>query len=241
MIIGHRGAAALAPENTLSGINKAADIGIDWIEIDTQLSLDAVPVIFHDETIDRCSNGEGKLATLTLSELKALDFGAWFSDEFSNEKIATLAEVLVLCRERSLSINLEIKVHHDDQAQLLVQQVAKVIAAEHFPKSQLLLSSFSVSALEHCQRVMPEIRRGFLTSSSSSECLTEVEHLDLYSVHADQATLTEEMALVIGEKGLELMIWTLNDPSKKNVFKAMNVSGIITDDPNLFMGNSGEC
>lgn len=94
MIVGHRGAAALAPENTLAGIEKVADIGIHWVEIDTQLSADGIPVIFHDETVDRCTNGSGKLASFTLNELKQFDAGSWFEAAFSHEKIPTLEETL---------------------------------------------------------------------------------------------------------------------------------------------------
>lgn len=79
MIIGHRGVAALAPENTLSGINAAADLGIKWVELDVQLTRDNVPVLFHDESVNRCTNGIGRLDLFTLAQLRELDAGAWFT------------------------------------------------------------------------------------------------------------------------------------------------------------------
>ncbi|CAG22877.1 putative glycerophosphoryl diester phosphodiesterase [Photobacterium profundum SS9] len=99
MITGHRGAAALAPENTLSAIQKAVESGIEWVEIDTQLSADNIPVIVHDKTVKRCSNGKGCVGELTLAELKALDVGSWFSNEFAGETIPTLEETLLACKK----------------------------------------------------------------------------------------------------------------------------------------------
>jgi len=234
MIVGHRGAAALAPENTLAGFNKAADVGIHWIEIDTQLTADGIPVIFHDETVDRCTNGSGKLASFTLKELKQLDAGSWFAAAFSNEKIPTLEETLQTCLEKELSINLELKIHHSFQAAPLVENVAAVIKSFGFPFDRLLLSSFSINALEACQSLLPEIRRGYITKVKSIDYLNEVGQLDLYSVHVDQNVLTREMAKAITDSGYVLNIFTLNDPSKFSAFTQMKVSDMITDDPTLF-------
>ncbi|MDX2320648.1 MAG: glycerophosphodiester phosphodiesterase family protein, partial [Moritella sp.] len=132
MIVGHRGAAALAPENTLASIKRAADEGLNWVEIDTQLTADGIPVLFHDETVARCTNGSGKLASFTLNELKQLDAGSWFESAFRNEKIPTLEEALQICLEKELSINLELKIHHSFQAAPLVKSLAAVIKSFGF-------------------------------------------------------------------------------------------------------------
>ena len=83
MITGHRGAASLAPENTLVSIEQAAKAGADWVEIDAQLSADGIPMVFHDKTVNRCTNGTGNIADLDLTALKALDAGSWFGSELS--------------------------------------------------------------------------------------------------------------------------------------------------------------
>lgn len=234
MIVGHRGAAALGPENTLCGIKKAADIGIHWVEIDTQLTADGIPVIFHDETVDRCTNGSGKLASFTLNQLKQLDAGSWFDPKFKNEQVPTLEQALHLCIEQNLCLNLEIKVHHSDQVAALVANVAAAIMPSGFPLDKLLLSSFSLSALKACQSLMPDIRRGYITEEKHIDYLYKVEQLDLYSVHVKHSLLTDEMATEITGRGYVLNIWTLNDPSKCAAFSAMKVSDIITDNPLLF-------
>ncbi|MFC1233648.1 glycerophosphodiester phosphodiesterase family protein [Vibrio sp. F74] len=234
MIVGHRGAAALAPENTLAGIKKAAEVGIHWIEIDTQLTADHIPVIFHDENLERCTNGTGKLASLALNELKQLDAGSWFGESFSNETIPTLEEALQTCLDNDLNMNLELKIHHSEQVAPLAEKVAEIIKSFGFPYDRLLLSSFSLSALALCQSLLPEIRRGYITEEKSTDYLDNVRKLDLYSVHVDQKVLTNDMACSITNEGYVLNIWTLNDPEKMTTFAQMKVKNIITDNPELF-------
>jgi glycerophosphoryl diester phosphodiesterase len=94
--IGHRGAAHYAPENTLPSIAKAVELGFDYIELDVRFTRDGVPVLMHDKTIDRTTNGSGDIASLTLDEVKQLDAGSWFADEFAGTTVPTLREALEL-------------------------------------------------------------------------------------------------------------------------------------------------
>ena len=108
-VIGHRGAYNSAPENTLIAFRKAAQLGARWVEIDVRLSSDKVPVIFHDNEVNRTTNGQGPVGTLTLKSLKKLDAGSYYHTDFSGEKIPTLLETISLCIELNLGINIEIK------------------------------------------------------------------------------------------------------------------------------------
>ncbi len=234
MITGHRGAAALAPENTLAGIQKAVESGIKWIEIDTQLSADNIPVIIHDKTVRRCTNGKGRVGDLTLAELKVLDAGSWFSKEFKGETIPTLEEALLACQENNLNMNLEIKIHKEHEVKPLVEKVVETVKHLNFPIEKLLFSSFSKTALAHCQALYPEVRRGFITEHKPFNMLDTIKPLDLYSLHIDHRILNEKLAKSIKEMGLTLMIWTLNDPKKVDKFTAWGVDNIITDKPNVF-------
>ncbi|MDF5393565.1 glycerophosphodiester phosphodiesterase family protein, partial [Vibrio parahaemolyticus] len=99
LLIGHRGVAGSYPENTKISIQAAIDLGLKWVEVDIQPTKDNVLVVCHDHTVNRCSNGQGRVDELTLEELKALDFGSWFSTDFSGEKILTLDELLTLATE----------------------------------------------------------------------------------------------------------------------------------------------
>ncbi|WED22780.1 glycerophosphoryl diester phosphodiesterase [Vibrio sp. JC009] len=234
MIMGHRGAAALAPENTLAGVRAAVKAGVSWIEVDTQLSADGVPVITHDASVARCTDGEGQVAELTLRELKKLDAGSWFGPEFSKEPIPTLEELLVFCAENQVGINLELKVHCESQVEALVKSVATVIRQSSFPAGQLLISSFSKGAIEEIKQALPEIRIGYITEEETTDYLQELARLDMYSVHVNQKILTQPMAEAILAAGYELNIWTMNNPEKRNDFEQIGVSNIITDDPSLF-------
>ena len=111
-IIGHRGASMYAPENSASSLEVASSFGLEWVETDVQITLDNKLVIFHDEKLDRTSNGEGFLALQKLAELKKLDIGSWFSEEFTGEKILTFVEFLDLIKKYEFSLQLEIKHMH---------------------------------------------------------------------------------------------------------------------------------
>jgi glycerophosphoryl diester phosphodiesterase len=235
MIAGHRGAASIAPENTLSGFKKALQSGAKWIELDTQLSADKTPIIFHDETVDRCTNGQGFVADLTFEQLQSLDAGSWFSEAFTGEKIISLEQTLLFFMENDLSMNLEIKIHHPHQAQPLVTEVAQVIAKVNFPAEKLILSSFSELALEHCHKLMPNIRLGYITEYNPLNSLEKLKPLNLYSVHLDYKILDKAMAKTIKDAGLKLVIWTLNDLTQADKFRSWGVDIIITDKPDVFV------
>ncbi|RBW47012.1 glycerophosphoryl diester phosphodiesterase [Psychromonas sp. B3M02] len=235
MIAGHRGAASLAPENTLSAFKKALQSGAKWIELDTQLSADKIPVIFHDETVDRCTNGEGLVADFTFSQLQALDTGSWFSAVFIGEQIISLEQTLLFFMENDLNMNLEIKVHHSEQAEPLVDAVSKVLAKVNFPNEKLIISSFSELALAHCHRVMPSIRLGYITDKNPLIKLEKLKPLNLYSVHIDHKILEETMAKKVTDSGLKLIIWTLNDVTQADKFRSWGVEMIITDKPDVFV------
>ena len=117
----------LAPENTLSVFNNAAEFGCKWIEVDVQLSQDKVPVVFHDKMVNRCTNGSGVVSEMTLESLKSLDAGLWFGEEFHGERIPTLKKTLLLARDSNLKVNIVIKVYPEDDVVLLCEQIKQVV------------------------------------------------------------------------------------------------------------------
>ncbi len=231
MITGHRGAALLAPENTLVGIERAAQSGAQWVEIDTQLTADDIPVIIHDQSVNRCTNGEGKVSELDLKTLKTLDAGSWFHNDFAGTRIPTLVEALNKCVELNLSLNLEIKLYGDDQAERLVKAVAETITTHQYPLDRLLISSFSADVLSLCRRYLPKVRLGYICEQWHDDILEKLNPLDLFSVHIDHKALTPNIAKSILKQGFILKIWTLNDPEKVQYFYDLGVNNIITDMP----------
>ncbi|MEZ8630566.1 glycerophosphoryl diester phosphodiesterase [Vibrio lentus] len=234
MITGHRGAASLAPENTLVSIEQAAKAGATWIEIDTQLSADGTPMVFHDKTVNRCTNGTGNIADLDLTALKTLDAGSWFGSEFAGTTIPTLSEALDKCLELDVTLNLEIKIYDDKAIQPLVEKVAALVEQKQFPVEKLLISSFKKEALNLCQQMMPEVKRGFICEVWNDFSLESVKSLDLYSIHIDHRILDEKTAKAIKDSGAVLKIWTLNDPKLASKYLNLGVDNIITDVPNKF-------
>src|SRR5215471_16471459 len=108
-IIGHRGGGALAPENTLAGIRKAAESGIRGVEFDVMLSSDGIPVLMHDETLERTTNGRGSVSATSFAKLASLDAGAWFGPGYRNERVPSFESAGRLCAELGLWANVEIK------------------------------------------------------------------------------------------------------------------------------------
>ncbi len=108
-ILAHRGASAYAPENTMAAFKKAIEMNADGIELDVHLSKDGYIVIIHDERVDRTTDGKGEVKDFSLDELKKLDAGSWFSDEYKGEKIPTLEELLSLIKNTEIYLNIEIK------------------------------------------------------------------------------------------------------------------------------------
>ena len=113
-VIAHRGASAYAPENTLASFALACTLGADWFELDCTLTRDGEVIVIHDDTVDRVTNGKGKVATLTLAELRRLDAGSWKSPQFAGERLPTLDEALALARDHHAGVYIEIKPCADD-------------------------------------------------------------------------------------------------------------------------------
>ena len=121
--IAHRGLCTEAPENTLSAFRLAAERGFNYVECDVRLTRDGVPVLIHDETVDRTSNGTGNVSDMTYGELSQLDFGSWLSADFAGEKIPTLTEFLTLCRNKGLHPYIELKGFSESDTEVVIHQI----------------------------------------------------------------------------------------------------------------------
>ena len=191
-------------------------------------------MVFHDRTVDRCTNGTGNIADLDLTALKTLDAGSWFGIEFAGTTIPTLSEALDKCLELDVTLNLEIKIYDDKAIKPLVDQVIALIKQKDFPSEKLLISSFKKEALSLCQQIMPEVKRGFICEVWNDFSLESLKSLDLYSIHIDHRILDEKTAKAIKASGAVLKIWTLNDPQLASKYLNLGVDNIITDVPNKF-------
>jgi glycerophosphoryl diester phosphodiesterase len=160
-IVGHRGAAGCAPENTLAAFCEGLAQRADIIELDVQLSADGHVVAFHDDQLDRTTNGQGRVSEKTLAELKALDAGSWFDPRFAGEPIPTLEKVLTWAKDRvPLFVELKYAGRVDPGAALDDAVVAQIVA--HAMLDQVMVISFNHRALRRVKARVPGLATGAL-------------------------------------------------------------------------------
>lgn len=234
-LIAHRGLSAHAPENTLAAIRVAHAAGFEWVELDVQLLGDGTPVIWHDPGMRRCSNGRGKLAKLRLEQAKEFDVGAWFSDGFAGERMATLDEALTLIDELNMGLNLELKVAAGRDPEALAESAIPRLL-EVLPYQRRLVSSFSLAALEHSRDLADasQLALGVLYGSIPRSWDQDVSRFQAFSVHGDWTRLKEKRARRIHAAGVALLCYTANDPGALNKYWDWGVTAVISDDPGRF-------
>lgn len=165
-IVAHRGSRINRPENTLTAFEEAIRVGADGIELDVHLSKDGEVVVIHDETVDRTTNGSGRVRHLTIAELKELDAGSWFDAAFAGEKIPTLLEVLELLERTGFrgSLNIEFKTGFHPYPNM-EQKVQVLLDKKDWP-FDIMYSSFSLRALLRMHRLDPTAEVAYLVKKS---------------------------------------------------------------------------
>lgn len=224
-LIGHRGAKALAPENTLASIRAARDAGASWVEIDAKLAGDGIPVLIHDVTLDRTTDRSGPVVALTSAELAAVDAGG-------GEGVPTLAQCLALCRRLGLGLDLEIKPDPDTGAETARAVLAVLVAEGWGAKDPLIITSFDRDALAVARDAAPDIPRGFLIDAWHPDWREAAVDLGVVAVipWTRQIDGPDQIA-EIRDGGWVPMVFTVNDPERAKQLYAWGVAGIVTDDP----------
>lgn len=237
-LIAHRGLSARAPENTLVAVRAAQAAGCSWVELDVQLLGDGTPVIWHDATVKRCSDGRARLADLDLPGARRLDVGGWFGDEFRGERMATLSEMLALIDALGLGLNLELKVNRGRSPAALVE-AALPAALDALPPERLIVSSFNAEALACTRDMSPAARLalGVLFEGIPDDWRQSCETLEAFSVHVDWKRLSRRAARAVHEAGYPLLCYTANDPAAFAHQWDWGVTSAISDDPTRFVGH----
>src|SRR6195256_1749674 len=166
-VVGHRGGGALAPENTLAGIRKAAAMGFRGVEIDVMLSADKVPLLIHDETLDRTTSGRGSVSATPYARLASLDAGAWFGPQYRGERVPSFEEAGKLCAHLGLWANVEIKPARGFERETAVAVAKLALELWSVPPAPLL-SSFEPVSLDAARAAAPDLDRGYLTDRLAS-------------------------------------------------------------------------
>lgn len=194
-LIGHRGVAALAPENTLASFELASKQGIEWVEFDVRLTRDEHLIIFHDDTLERTTNGSGLVNEHTLDHLIQLDAGSWFAPRFKGQTIPVFSKMITTLNQLQLFSNIELKVppnaskHHcDTLVDLLIDNLK-----HYWPKDNPwpLVSSFQWELLIRLRAKMPDIPIGFLQENCSYDMIEIVTSTPNSALHCGYESLTE--------------------------------------------------
>jgi len=238
-VIGHRGAAGLAPENTPASFRKAAALGARWVEFDVHLSKDSVPVILHDDTVERTSDGRGAVAALDLAELKRLDAGRWFAPEFAGERIPTLVETFALLETLDLGAAIEIK-PSPGAAEATATAVLELVLArwpEQLPPP--MVSSFDRAALARARDVAPGVMRALLVREVPTDWRAEMDRLGCTALHASHRTLGAAAVRAVAQTGIPLFAYTVNEPARAAELFAWGVASVFSDRPDLVAAAAG--
>ncbi|MGA9396254.1 MAG: glycerophosphodiester phosphodiesterase [Azonexus sp.] len=227
--IAHRGGGTLAPENTLAGIRLAASLGYKAVEFDVMLTADGTPVLIHDETLERTTNGGGSVCATPDSQLFVLDAG-------QGERIPRFVDAAALCIELGLLANVEIKpaTGHDVATAEVVSRLT--VDLWRGVAVQPLLSSFSLVALEVARDVAPEIRSGILFEAPPADWLAELRHLRAFSLHCDAKLLNDEVLAEAQAHDVPVLCYTVNSEKQAKMLFARGVSSLFTDRLDLFPG-----
>ena len=233
-VIGHRGAAGHAPENTLAGLRAAASLGATMVEFDVRLTRDGVPVLIHDGTLDRTTKGRGPVARRSLKALKALDAGAWFDRSFAGETIPTLEEALLECRRLRLGANIEIKASgsRTEATATATMAVAAAVALGTRP----LVSSFSPIALRAARRASEDWPLGLLLGARPDGWRSLADELGVATLNVDGNRSTPAAIARFRTTGRPVLAYTINDPVRAQDLLDMGVAAIITDLPDRIVG-----
>lgn len=219
----HRGASADAPENTLVAFAAAEAAGADGIELDVHLSRDGVPVVIHDERVERTTDGRGRVAGLSLAELRRLDAGGWFSPRFAGEPIPVLEEVLDWAGDR-LRLNIEIKEAAAGQALLDL--------LPRYPRVRVLVSSFDHRLLAELRRRDGNLPLGFLFEEDGwHRVLRRALACGAESLHPRADRVSRPLLAACKRAGLALCPWTVDDPGHIRALRRLGIDGLFTNDP----------
>ncbi|MDD5503084.1 MAG: glycerophosphodiester phosphodiesterase family protein [Candidatus Thermoplasmatota archaeon] len=233
LTVGHRGANAYAPENTLASFRKAILMGMDMIELDVHMTSDSQLAVIHDDTVDRTTDGTGYIYSMTMEDLKKLDAGSWFNASFTGERIPTLEESLALVKQYGIKVNIEIKTVPMTYPGI-EQQVVDMVHSMGMT-DQVLISSFSPYSTMYCG-LNSDIQCGMLMNFDSPpglECSIIAAFAE--AIHPEASFTTQDLVNSAHSSGLKVNVWTVDDPVDMMAFYEMGCDGIITNCPDVLL------
>jgi glycerophosphoryl diester phosphodiesterase len=238
LIIGHRGASAVAPENTLAAFREAIAVGADGIEFDVRLTRDGVPVVIHDNTLRRTGGLSQRIADLTWAEVAKVDVGSWFSRSFANETVPGLAELFTLFESNNSTLYLEMKCDSAAEYAPLAKACCELIAQREL-KERVVIECFQLPAL----RIVSELSSDIKTVALFEPSISNPSVLSDQSI-INKATDVGAVALALHHRlarrslvekakaaGMHVAVWTVDDPAWLERAHSLGIDALITNNP----------
>jgi glycerophosphoryl diester phosphodiesterase len=241
LVVAHRGASAEGPENTLAAFRLALEQGAPAVECDVHLSADGYPVVIHDETVDRTTNGKGAVAALTRAALRGLDAGSWRGPQFAGEPIPTLEETLGLCAGRA-RLFIEIKMGRAQEERVrLVDATLEAVggAVAQRGRTEVAVISFDPEVVALVARRRPDLPLGLLWGPRQAlgqrpgALLRKAADLGAGFAAPHHGLVDRAFVGAAREAGLPVSVWTVDDPSRMRALVDLGVQGVTTNRPDL--------
>lgn len=232
--VAHRGYSSVAPENTLAAVAAGMRTGAEYVEIDVHTTADGLPVVLHDQTVDRTTEGSGDVAVLPGAQVTALDAGSWFSPAFTGQHLPSFAQVLDLLETGSSTLLLEIK---GPETSAEVERVVDMVV-EAGLEDRVVLQSFDVAALRYAREHAPQIPRGLLRGSLDADPVAVAQDLGAVMYNPSATALLARPSVVadLNEAGIAVMPYTVNSAADWARLTEIGVDGVITDRAGAFIG-----
>ena len=245
LIIGHRGASAVAPENTMAAFREALAVGADGIEFDVRLTRDGVPVVIHDSTLRRTGGLPYRVADLTSAEISKIDVGSWFAQKkgfppgtFANETVPSLAELFTLFQSNNSTLYLEMKCDSPTEQRPLAEACVRAID-EHSLKDRVVVECFQLPALKILREIEPDIKTvalfepSFTNPSvlSDQRIINQATEVGAAALALHHRLARESLVQKAKSAGLHVAVWTVDDPAWIERATAIGIDALITNDP----------
>ncbi len=234
-IIGHRGASAYAPENTMASFDKALAMGCKFMEFDVMLSVDGEPFVFHDDKLKRTTDGRGDFGLVTAEYLQTLDAGKWFSRQYRGEKIPHFKDMLQWLTFSNVQANIEIKPYPGKAEETAAAVLAHINSYWPQTKDLPLVSSFDLGALQLCRSLAPEMPLGLLVHEWDENYLAKAKELQCFSMHFYKRALTAERVKQVKEQGFAVLVYTINRKRQAKKLFDWGVDAVFSDYPDLLL------
>ena len=243
-IIGHRGAAKAAPENTLESLREAKRQGATWVEVDAKLTADNHVILLHDDILDRTTSGQGPAAQATFDEIRALDAGSWLAPNWAGVKVPTLEETVRELISLGLNCNFEIKPcpgREHVTAELVMRELQRLWPAQGSTGGEKpLISSFAYDSLQVAQQLAPEFPRAVLVEEVPGNWRDLCAGVEAIALNPWHKTLTPEWTKAIKQAGLRILTYTVNETPRARELFDWGVDAVFSDVPGQLIEALGE-